>query len=187
MLKSTPERSTSFRRRPSSSISVFCVEAAPKPRISTVAPVALLPYRLRVSTPASRPSNSGRVRAVLFSISAAVMMVVLPRALPLSGSRRVAVTRIFSDCPVSAMALAPVSAMAAASKAVKWVFMSFSIPQHHPVLKSGQLRKENDRENKQSACIALRNTVTNVQAGLRAREWVVVRVNHLPAQCAVAC
>ena len=60
------------------------------------------------------------------------------------------------------------------------------MPQHHPVLKPCLVRKENDRENKSPACIALRNTVTIFQAGLRARERVLTRVNHLPALCAVA-
>ena len=106
-------------------------------------------------------------------MSAAVMIVVLPRALLLSGSIRVAVTSIFSDYSVSARPLLAVSARATARKTVKRVFNTFSTPQHNPVLKSGLLRKENDRDKKQSACIALRGTVINVQAGLRAREWVV--------------
>ena len=74
---------------------------------------------------------------------------------------------------LSAALLLTVSARAAARKTLKRVFNTFSTPQHNPVLKSGLLRKENDREKKQSACIALRGTVINIQAGLRAREWVV--------------
>ncbi len=90
-VQSTPLRSISLTRRPSTSTRVLEGAVSPKPRRSTC---ALFPFPIRSLTtmPSSDRSRSATVLALEFSMSCSVMTVTFAGILRISSSFRVAVT-----------------------------------------------------------------------------------------------
>ena len=88
----------SFRRRPSSRISVFCGPVAPNPRRSMEVLEALLPNRSFIVNPTCELSSSGMVRAGLLAISSPLITVTLAGRRRTSSGKRVAVMTTASSC-----------------------------------------------------------------------------------------